>query len=217
MTKYSSSIYTKALILMLALAIAPRYANAQTDGTVLLLQQSPPDGGTVSPAVGVHAFEQNANVTLTATPKPGYQFVYWLGDVSDTAASTTTAYLDTPKIIIAVFERVKYDFALFEELPPSRAGGGGGGRPVRSPAGYTGQGGFGGPGGRRPHKRIRPTYELPEFDDDQGEDDFPVPDDIDDFPVPDPEPIPEPATGLLLALGAFLARPKRKQKNTGIS
>ncbi|MCJ7693779.1 MAG: PEP-CTERM sorting domain-containing protein [Sedimentisphaerales bacterium] len=215
MTKYSNSIYTKALILMLALAIAPRYANAQADGTILLLQQSPPNGGAISPAVGVHTFDRNADVTLTATPKPGYQFVYWLGDVSDTTASTTTAYLDTPKIIIAVFERVKYDFAFFEELPPSRSGGGGGGQPSRSSADYSGPGGFGGPGGRRPHKYYRPSYEPPEIDDDQ--DDFPVPGDIDDFPVPDPEPIPEPATGLLLALGAFLARSKRKRKNTGIN
>jgi hypothetical protein len=209
MNKYSNSIYTKALILMLALAFGPRFANAQADGTILLLQQSPPNGGAISPAVGVHTFDQNADVTLTATPKPGYQFVYWLGDVSDTTASTTTAYLDTPKIIIAVFERVKYDFALFEELPPSRAGGGGG-QPRRSSADYYGQGGFGGPGGKRPHKYYRPSYEPyepPEIDD---EGDFPVPDDIDDFPVPDPEPIPEPATGLLLALGVFLARKKKK-------
>jgi hypothetical protein len=209
MNKYSNSIYTKALILMLALAFGPRFANAQADGTILLLQQSPPNGGAISPAVGVHTFDQNANVTLTATPKPGFQFVYWLGDVSDTTASTTAAYLDTPKIIIAVFERVKYDFALFEELPPSRAGGGGG-QPRRSSADYYGQGGFGGPGGKRPHKYYRPSYEPyepPEIDD---EGDFPVPDDIDDFPVPDPEPIPEPATGLLLALGVFLARKKKK-------
>jgi hypothetical protein len=216
MTKYSNSIYTKALILMLALAFGPQFANAQADGTILLLQQSPHNGGAVSPATGVHKFDQNANVTLTATPKPGYQFVYWLGDVSDATARTTTAYLDTPKIIIAVFERVKYDFAFFEELPPSRAGGGGRGQPRRTSADYSGQGGFGGPGGRRPHKYRGPSYEPYEPPDDD-QDDFPVPNDIDDFPVPDPEPIPEPATGLLLALGALLARPKRKRKNTGIS
>lgn len=202
---------------MLVLALGHRYANAQANGTTLLLQQSPPNGGAVSPAVGVHTFDQNTDVTLTATPKPGYQFVYWLGDVSDTTASTTIAYLDTPKIIIAVFERVKYDFAFFEELPPSRAGGGGGGQ-RRSSADYTGQGGFGGPGGRRPHKYRRPSYEPTENGDlDPPDPDFPVPDDIEDFPVPDPEPIPEPATGLLLTLGALLARSKRKRKNTGVS
>ena len=214
MTKYTNSIYAKALILMLALVLTPRLADAQTDGTVLLLQQSPPDGGAISPAVGVHTFDRNADVTLTATPKPGYQFVYWLGDVSDTTASTTTAYLDTPKIIIAVFERVKYDFAFFEELPPSHAGGGSGGG-GRSSADYSGQGGFGGPGAKRPHKYYGPSYEIPDIEDDQ--DDFPVPNDIDDFPVPDPEPIPVPTTGLLLTLGALLARSKRKRKNTGIS
>ena len=198
---------------MLALAFGPRYANAQTNGTILLLQQSPPNGGAISPAVGVHTFDQNANVTLTATPKPGYQFVYWLGDVSDATASTTAAYLDTPKIIIAVFERIKYDFALFEEMPPSRAGGGGSGQPRRSSADHTGPGGFGGPGGRRPHKYYGPSYEPYEPpDDDPPDDDFPIPDDIDDFPVPDPEPIPEPTTGLLLTLGALLARKKRKRK-----
>ena len=187
----------------------PGPAYCETDGTALLLQQTPARGGEVSLGVGVHHFALNTEVTLTAVPKPGYQFVYWLGDVSDPTASSTIVYLDVPKIVIAIFERLDFDFELLvEEGPQSSFGGGRGLR--RSAADYA-RGGGGGAGGRRPIKWRWPEWEWPEWE--EGEqpekpNDFaPVPKDGNDFPVPG---VPEPAAGVLLALGSLFVFTRRR-------
>ncbi len=207
--KRNSSIFTGWWSVILAIAVIsaalPGSAYCRTDDPVLLLQQTPAQGGTVTPDVGVHHFDLNTEVTLTAVPKPGYQFVYWLGDVSDPTASSSVVYLDTPKIIIAVFERVKYEFLVTEERPQSSPGGGG---LRRSAADYSRQGGGGGGSGKRPQKWRRPSPPAPE----EEQQDFPVPaeGEANDFPVPQ---IPEPATGILLALGSLLAFAKRRPKS----
>lgn len=85
--------------------IQPAYC--QTGGVALLIQQTPSQGGLVSPDVGVHHYDSGSAVTLIAIPRVGYQFVYWLGDVLDPTASKTIAYLDKPKIIVAVFTQVE--------------------------------------------------------------------------------------------------------------
>lgn len=129
--KRSNSIFVGGQGVVLALAVIvvgllePTYCRA--DGIALLLQQTPIEGGIVTPSVGVHYFAPNAKITLTAVPKPGYQFVYWLGDVRDPMASSTTVYLDAPKIIVAIFERTEYEFltaADMEARPQSGPGGG---------------------------------------------------------------------------------------------
>ena len=175
-----------ALAVVLCGLLEPAYC--ETDGTALLLRQTPPQGGKITPSVGVHHFEPYAGVTLTAVPKPGYHFVYWLGDVSDPTANSTIVYLDAPKIVIAVFERSEYDFLAGEEMPQSSPVGGlsGGG------ADYSRRGG-GGIG------RIRGRGEREE-----------EPPEEEDFPVP--EPIPEPATGVLLVLGSLFAFVKHRAK-----
>ena len=95
------------VVLVVVLGLAKPGVSADT---ALLLQQSPANGGTVTPTIGVHNFELNTVVTLMAIPEPGYRFVYWLGDVSDPESNNTVASLDTPKIIIAVFERDSYEY-----------------------------------------------------------------------------------------------------------
>ena len=84
----------------------PTPAHCQTSGVALLVQQTPAEGGIVAPTIGVHYFARNSQIALVAIPKPGYQFVCWLGDVTDPNSSRAVAYLDRPKIVIAVFARI---------------------------------------------------------------------------------------------------------------
>ncbi len=169
-------------MVFLCCPLEPAYC--QSDGPVLLLQQTPPEAGKITPGIGVHNFQSGTEVTLTAVPKPGYQFVYWLGDVSDSTATRTIVYLDAPKIVLAVFEQSEFEFLHAEERSQSAPGGGG---LFPSAPDYARQGGGG--GAKRPSKRRGPTPPEPE-----------------DFPVP----IPEPATILLLGFGSLALLRKRR-------
>jgi hypothetical protein len=158
------------------------------DGTVLLLQQTNPEAGTVTPGIGVHYFGLNAEVTLTAVPKTGYYFVYWIGDVIDPTANSTIVYLDAPKIVVAVFERSEYEFPAEENLT-NTLGGYGGLRPHGGDYARQGSGG---------------DVKYPKFE-------WPTPPKSKTIPVvpeelPDefPIPLPEPATIFLLGLGGLL-------------
>ncbi len=189
-------------ILLFCLA-APGYCQ---DGTALMLEVSPVDGGTLNLEPGVHTYDRDAAVTLTAVPKPGYQFVYWVGNVDDAAASSTMVYLDSPKIVIAVFERTKFDLVEFEEAPQGSIGRGG----LISSGGDYGAALEQAGGGKRPSKFHFSQPEPPEINDDvpvpESGDDLPVPEAGDDFPVP----VPEPATITLLLTGVLaLARHRR--------
>jgi len=158
--------------------------------TAILLRQSPTEGGTINLGEGVHYFEQYTEITLTAIPKSGWQFVCWLGEVSDATTPTTIAFIDTPKIIIAVFERVAYEFLVAEIDAISSPGQ----NLISSAPDYAPGGG----GGAIRWSRPSPTRpEVPESDD------VPVP--SDGFPVP----LPEPTTAVLLAIGSVCAFRKR--------
>ena len=174
-------------------------ALCQTDGPVLLLQQVPANGGTITPDTVIHHIELNTSVTLTAIPKPGFQFVYWMGDVSEPTQNRTTAYLDAPKIIIAIFERAQYELEDIIEIGQGIPGGLRGAMRSRA-ADYSRQGYSGGGGSRKSDTR-RPSSPPPEP------------------PLPPPEvpvPIPEPATVVLLAAGTFLAFAGRRRRKINL-
>jgi len=181
-------------------------AYCQSENTALLIQQTPAEGGQVNLGAGVHRFAPNTQITLAATPKPGYQFVYWMGDVSDTAASRTSVYLDTPKIIIAVFEKVKQDIALIQAGPtgpagggqPRRGGGGGRGGLIASGVDYA-RGGFSGGGGGvgELNQQVVYNWTLPSKEEPPEPEGFPV-------------PVPEPATGMLLLFGGLYIFGRRR-------
>jgi len=195
--------------IFLLVSIVSVSAYCQTSNTALLIQQSPVEAGTVTPSPGVHNFELDTEVTLTAVPEPGYQFVYWLGDVSDPTSSRTIVLLNAPKIVIAVFERVEYEVLSVIESTKSTPIGG-----LIPSAGDYGRQGYSGGGGRRPRRRTWPQPKPWENDDlpvpKEGLDDFPVPEQgQDEFPVPN---LPEPATALILALGALLTRKCRRRR-----
>ena len=186
-------------------------ALSSSEGVSLLLEQIPAQGGTITPNVGIYHLKPNSEITLTANPKPGYQFICWLGDVSDPKASSTVAYINGPKIIIALFERNEN-----EGLLPLISTSGGG---VSGAAGLAGGGSapnFANPsglmiggGGKAKPKVFSPappsipwSIEPPTFL----------------APVQEDPIVPEPATGILLALGGlftFIRRQKsedRRQK-----
>ncbi|MHC4623181.1 MAG: InlB B-repeat-containing protein [Planctomycetota bacterium] len=194
--RYNSRIFGGWRIKVLAAAIVAsgmlRPAYCETHKPVLFLQHRPSEGGTLTPGAGVHNFELGADVTITAVPKAGYQFVYWLGDVSDPTASTTIVHLDAPKIVIAIFERVEYEFLTATEMTQSAPVGG-----MISSAGVYSRAGFGGPGGRRRGKIVMAGPAPPV--------------EAKDFPVP----TPEPTTAALLVMGSLFVfrrrRPRRRQ------
>ena len=184
---FGSKILISALAIIVGWLFVPAYC--QTSEVALLLQQTPSKGGAITPDVGVYHYKQNSEVTLTAAPKPGYQFLYWIGDVSDSSAISTMVYLDKPKIIIAVFELGGNGVPSVEKGISGGGGGGGGGNGFVSPAMTFGQAGSisGVAGGVKP-KIYQSAY-------------------------PKSEVVPEPATCILLGFGSLFALVRRRTKN----
>jgi hypothetical protein len=170
----------------------------------LMIEQSPVDAGFISPGVGIHRAAIGEHVTLTAIPKPGYRFVYWMGNVSDASASEAIVVIDGPKIIIAVFEQTEHEL-LIEAGNFVGGGRGKGGILVGVGAGIGGGGSVGG-GYARPPKRRRII---------SPDGDFPVPGvpgEDNSFPVPGEEnPIPEPATVVILGAGGLMLFRRKKR------
>jgi hypothetical protein len=150
---------------------------------VVMLQQTPVQGGIVTPGSGVHNVPANSSMSITATPKPGYQFVYWLGDVVDSSSQTTTVAANAPKLVIAVFQRDQYELPFQEPQAPDSAGSDEGGLTHN----YVSING----GGDISPATGYPTYNLPTQKPPENKE--------------PPVPTPEPATMILFALGAALA------------
>jgi hypothetical protein len=195
------------LATLLLAAVAAVAADTDENGYAVLIEQSPIHAGTINPGLGVHKMAVGATLTLTAMPKPGYRFLYWLGDVSDPASMATQVRVDAPKIVIAVYERDDFEIPL--EVSRSFPAGAPQGGAVSTPLTVSG----GNVGMMAYYPEIEyASYQWPDWPQEEN-DPFPVPgDETDqDFPVPDENPIPEPTTVCLLAAGAVLLRLKRKE------
>jgi len=183
-------------------------ARSQGVDVALLVQQTPPSGGVITPSPGVHFFALNSEIVLTAVPNPGYKFIYWLGNVGDPTANHTITYLNKPKIVIAIFEPVE-DGSLF------MGGGSVGGGRVTS-GGLVAAADYGGWGqtspassGSRPSESQAPNLYQQVVE--------PLPPAPSEYPIwpepvtPSEPPIPEPATGILLLLGSLFVIPRKRK------
>ncbi len=180
-----------AVVIIVGGLLAPAYC--QTSSVTLLLQQTPTQGGVITPTTGIYHYAPDSEVTLTAVPKDGFQFTYWLGDVSNPTSSFTVVHLNEPKVIVAVFEPTNDDtdtLDVSESLPSNGGGGGSGGGGLftsaadfRWPSAITAGGGAG---------------KL------QGPISWQIGDGVAETP--------EPATGVLLVLGSLFAFARRGTK-----
>lgn len=140
---------------ILALGLAARgYGDAPAFD--LCIEQSPPKAGRVTPDSGTHRFSANALVTLAAEPQPGYQFAYWLGDVTNPTAKQTTVHVNSAKVIVAVFTPAEKD--LFQRNP----GGGGASDMLAATVLDLGSPGWSPSGGRKRETSEIPTIHTPE-------------------------------------------------------
>jgi len=114
-------------------------AHCQAAEIAVLIEQKPKGGGEVSGGTGVRYFPPGSEIRLTAIPKLGYQFLYWLGDVADPRSNNTSAHLDGPKIFVAVYGKIfEEEVHECEEMSPmvgmpKRSAGGGGGVRAEEP------------------------------------------------------------------------------------
>jgi hypothetical protein len=131
---------------------------------------------------------------LTAAPKPGYQFVYWLGDVTDPMSNRTIVRLDGPKIVVAVFEAVEHELLVGAEIARSAPVDG----LIPSATDYSRRS-FRGGGGTRPR---RPKLQSWESEGPENPDEFPV-------------PIPEPSTVVSLMAGGLVVFVRIRTKGQG--
>lgn len=69
----------------------------------LTMAVSPSGSGTTTPAAGVHSYEENTEVTISATRNIGYVFDHWTGEVGDPNSPTTTVTINSDKTVTAVF------------------------------------------------------------------------------------------------------------------
>ena len=201
------------LVLVAAFAMLCMPASAADDGYALLVQQSPPGGGSVNLGTGVHKMGIGQTVALSATPKSGYRFLYWLGDVSAADATETSIQIDSPKMVVAVFARDEFEDDELGGPSGIENGAGGGGR-----SGQRGVNpGYGGgsavsPASANEFNQGDIIYNFPDMDDpiENDDSDTQVPGDQNDIVVPSGDEVPEPATLVLLGIGSsVLLRRKR--------
>lgn len=72
----------------------------------LTLSVNPPATGSTTPSGGDHLYCQGSEVTITALPAVGYEFVNWTGSVADPNSATTLVYISGNKSVTANFRAV---------------------------------------------------------------------------------------------------------------
>ncbi len=80
------------------------------DEVFRVLTVSAEEGGSTSPAAGMHSFEHGETVTVTATPGTGYDFHGWSGDCSGTG--TCQLVMTSDKTAHASFDVITHDLSI---------------------------------------------------------------------------------------------------------
>ena len=62
-------------------------------------------GGSTTPMVGTHSFGEGTVVEITATPKRGWRFESWSGDIADPKSATTKVTIESENTVTANFTR----------------------------------------------------------------------------------------------------------------
>jgi hypothetical protein len=65
-------------------------------------------GGSTTPEIGGHTYDEGSVVDLTASADKGWKFDSWTGDVANQASATTTVIADTDKQVTAEFSRIMH-------------------------------------------------------------------------------------------------------------
>ena len=68
--------------------------------------------GTTSPEAGTCSHAEGTELDITATPKAGWQFDGWSGEVADPTSTTTTILIDTEKTVSASFSQIMHNFSI---------------------------------------------------------------------------------------------------------
>ncbi|MDH5466520.1 MAG: hypothetical protein OEY25_03790 [Candidatus Aminicenantes bacterium] len=88
---------------IVVLCEAPKYS----------LKISASNGGTTDPVPGTHTYYDRTEVSITASPKSGYRFTGWGGDVSGTT-NPITITMDSDKSLIVYFNEIRGKESPFE-------------------------------------------------------------------------------------------------------
>ena len=59
--------------------------------------------GSITPGTGTHDYAEGTVVSLKATPRSGWQFDGWTGDVADPSMAETTVIMDSAETVTARF------------------------------------------------------------------------------------------------------------------
>jgi hypothetical protein len=84
----------------------------------LTIVVDPAEGGTTTPASGVHPYLEGTQVVVIADPAAGYEFISWSGACSGSGACSVT--MDADKTVTANFAAITYDLTV--NVDPAEGG-----------------------------------------------------------------------------------------------
>ena len=94
-----------------AVSTVTTYTASFSTAYQLTASASPSAGGTISPATGSY-YSSGTVVNLTATPKSGYKFTGWTGNVASSTSAATSVTMNSPQTVTANFATNNSSFTI---------------------------------------------------------------------------------------------------------